>query len=178
MTNANCVFVGRAAGSNSFRVLLRKGFSGDPSSGTSKRSKSVASEVNAMARPAGDTLGEPLVARRRGERIELVGARVGEPEVRSRGRPIGARDDDVTVVGSPTEAGGHEARGAQAGQQLPRLAVGHEDFPKARERGRTGSQPEHQPGSIRRKSQQPARGGPPIERTSRVPVRLAIGQRR
>ena len=42
---------GDAAGSYSLRVLLRNGLRGDPSTGTSKRAKSVASEVNAIVRP-------------------------------------------------------------------------------------------------------------------------------
>ena len=102
-------------------------------------------------------------------RRNSAGARVGKPEVGSRGRPIGARDDDVTVVGSPTEGGGHEARWSSSWAAIAaaRRPAGMTSQ-KPGSRVGTGSQPEHQPGSIRRKSQEPTRGGPPIERTSRV----------
>src|SRR5688572_21692201 len=56
--NAYCVLPGETGGSYSLRVLRRNGLSGDPSRGTSNKSKSVASQVNATVRPSGETLGE------------------------------------------------------------------------------------------------------------------------
>ena len=53
--------------------ILRNNFSGNPSTGTSNRSKSVASQANATLRPSGETAGELSLPRGYRQRVGELG---------------------------------------------------------------------------------------------------------
>ncbi len=133
VTNAYWVLTGEAAGSNSLRVLLRNGRSGEPSSGTSTRSKSVDCESNAIVAPIRRHARRALVAGRGGERGDGVRDRVRDPQMRAGRGSVGSRQDEMPVVRQPAEARrdatpapierGSSARGSPAGMAISKKPV-------------------------------------------------------
>src|SRR6266542_6068255 len=98
--------------------------------------------------------------------------------MRARRRSIVPRHDYVAVVRKPAEERRGESWAAQLRQQPARLTVRHGSLPEGGTffpLGGGGSQPQHEPRSVRREPQVPA-GAEPFERTTCVGVLLTIRQ--